>query len=431
MKYILSFFLLMLLCFTGFSQEKAAQKYLLNNKKLAHSFIGICLYNTETGEVSYRHNAFRYFTPASTTKLYSFYAGLKYLQDSTTGIQYQIKNDTLYIRGTGDPTFLHPDFEDQPVFDFLKKSQLPIAIIDTKNENKIYGSGWAWDDYNGDYQPERTAFPIYGNVARFSMRGNTLTSVPSFFSAKGRLLRKYDIPAYGFKVKRNRLSNTFYYNISGPHTRKVQEVPFITSTSLLMTLLKDTLHKEVFYSKATLPESGWKEVKNESLDEMLKHMMHRSDNFYAEQTDAMVSMKLFHKIDTKKVIKYLLKKDYHIFPNKPKWVDGSGLSRYNLFSPADMVTVLTLLYRTFPSDRLYDLLPTGGKGTLKYFYRDMKGSIYAKTGSLSNNVALSGYLITQKRHTYIFSIMINHTMRPLNVGRHAMESFLRTIWREY
>ncbi len=432
MRCLILIFLLLLGYFHLVAQQKEAEKYLIQNNQLKNSFIGISIYNPETGKVLYGHNAFRYFTPASNTKLYSFYAALKYLGDSTTGIQYQVSQDTLYVRGTGDPTFLHPDFDVQPVYDFLKASSLPIALVAAKDENKIFGPGWAWDDYNGEYQPERSTFPIYGNVAWFSLHNGLLHVMPSYFSTQEKLVFDDKIPAYGFKVKRERLHNLFHYNIAGPAVSKVQQVPFITfDNNILISLLQDTLHKKVYRSSASLPEAGWKQIGNAPLDSMLKNMMHRSDNFYAEQTDAMVSMQLFGEINTEKLIDHLLDHDLKDLPNKPVWVDGSGLSRYNLFSPADMVTLLTLLYRTFPRDRIFDMLPSGGEGTLKHFYHHMEGKIFAKTGSLSNNVTLSGYLITAKGHTLIFSMMINHCVSPLNVGRHAMEDFLRAVYEKY
>ncbi len=432
MRYLLLLSLYLLTTISGSGQKKAASEYLLNNPELKSSFIGICLYDPVKGHMIYQHKGHNYFTPASNTKLFSFYAGLKYLGDSTSGIQYQEYGDTLYIRGTGDPSFLHPDFEDQPVFDFLEKCSLPIAIVKTRNENKIYGPGWAWDDFNGSYQPERNAFPIYGNVVRFSLKNNLLKVMPSYFSTQQKLVFDPSIPVYNYRIKRDRLHNLFRYNI-GPHsTSRIREVPFITfGDKLLFSLLADTLKKKVYHSDIRLPENGWNSIANVPADSLFKNMMYRSDNFYAEQTDAMVSMRLFGEIKTSKVIRYVLKHDLNDLPDKPRWVDGSGLSRYNLFSPADMITVLKHLYDEYGPEKIYKLLPGGGEGTLSNLYRDMRDAIHAKTGSLSNDVTLSGYLITQKGHTYFFSIMINHCTAPLNVGRKAMENFLRFIWKKY
>ena len=71
----------------------------------------------------------------------------------------------------------------------------------------------------------------------------------------------------------------------------------------------------------------------------VKTMMHRSDNFFAEQSLLMVSNKLLDVMNDEKIIDTLLKTDFKDLPQKPGWVDGSGLSQYNLFTPQDFVTI--------------------------------------------------------------------------------------------
>ena len=46
-------------------------------------------------------------------------------------------------------------------------------------------------------------------------------------------------------------------------------------------------------------------------------------------------------------------------------------------------------------DRMKKILPTGGTGTLKNYYRTDSGYVFAKTGSLSNVLCLSGYIYTK------------------------------------
>ena len=65
-------------------------------------------------------------------------------------------------------------------------------------------------------------------------------------------------------------------------------------------------------------------------------------------------------------------------PQKPSWVDGSGLSRFNLFSPRDFVSVLIKLKNEFGMDRMKKILPTGGSGTLKNYYRADSGYVLCK-----------------------------------------------------
>ena len=160
-------------------------------------------------------------------------------------------------------------------------------------------------------------------------------------------------------------------------------------------------------------------------------MMHRSDNFFAEQTLLMVSNERLGIMNDIKIIDTLLKTDLKELPQKPKWVDGSGLSRYNLFSPQDFVWILTQMKKEFNWERIKDILPTGGTGTLGGGYKNYAGHIFAKTGTLSNHVALSGYIITNKGKELIFSVLVNaHQTSAANI-RKGVEKLLSAIIERY
>lgn len=127
------------------------------------------------------------------------------------------------------------------------------------------------------------------------------------------------------------------------------------------------------------------------------------------------------------MIDTLLKTDLKDIPQKPHWVDGSGLSRYNLLSPQAMVYILNKLQTEFGIKRLKAILPTGGTGTFKNYYLRDSGYSYAKTGSLSNCITLSGFLYTKKNRQIIFSILVNNFQGPAYKVRRAMEQFLEGI----
>src|SRR6202000_820549 len=100
-------------------------------------------------------------------------------------------------------------------------------------------------------------------------------------------------------------------------------------------------------------------------DSLLKPMMHRSDNFFAEQTLLMVSNEHLGYMNDEDIIDTLLKTDLKDVPQKPKWVDGCGLSRYNLFTPQSFVYILNKMKDEFGMNRMKVILPTGGEGSLK------------------------------------------------------------------
>jgi D-alanyl-D-alanine carboxypeptidase/D-alanyl-D-alanine-endopeptidase (penicillin-binding protein 4) len=405
--------------------HKANQDTLLASPDLNGAHIGFALYNPSNKTYLYNYQGDKYFIPASNIKIVTCYTAMKYLGDSLLGLRYVVKPDnTIEVEANGDPTFLHPDFKTQPAYDFLKK-QKTILLTDDNWKSKGWGMGWSWDDYESDYMAQRSQMPIYGNVVHFNKLNRPTTS-PLYFQ---KLLDNGSSINNGqFEIKRdigaNRFSAVPSSTIFGG-----EDIPFYTGDQeLLINLLEDTLHNKVtpvHFKIDRYPDVV--KVYTQPTDSMLKIMMHRSDNFFAEQSLLMVSNELLAEMSTSKIIDSLLKTTFSFLPQKPKWVDGSGLSRYNLFTPEDFIAILNKMKDEFAWDRITNILASGGSGTLGNYYKNSSGKIYAKTGSLSNNVALSGYLITKAGNTLTFSVLVsNYTGSGSNIRR-AVEKFLNYV----
>ena len=136
-------------------------------------------------------------------------------------------------------------------------------------------------------------------------------------------------------------------------------------------------------------------------------------------------------MNDEKIIDTLLKTDFKDLPQKPRWADGSGLSRYNLFTPQDFVAILNKMNNEFGMERIKVIFPTGGEGTISSYYKADSGYIYAKTGTLSGVVAISGYLYTKKDKLLIFSILVNNHQASATDVRRAVEKFLQGIRNKY
>ena len=416
--------------------SKQATQFLLKDSIINTGHIGISIYEPATNKYWYNHEATKFYVPASNVKLFSLYAGLKYLGDSLMGVRYQQKENKLIIYPTGDPTFLHPDFKQQPVFDFLKsKTNIHYS---TQYFTEALGQGWAWDDYTENYMVQRSEFPIYGNLARVYNNEGTLTIVPKniplhtqtgFEKYKGHVefsfFRKWD-------------SNEIFSTVISPRPQKYEyEIPLATSNNEIVEFLSDTLHQDINLISNKIEDS----IKNndkklhiiysQPTDSLFKPMMYHSDNFFAEQTLLMASNEHLGYMSDEAMIDTLLKTDLKDIPQKPNWVDGSGLSRYNLFSPQSFIYLLNKMKNEFGIKRLKIILPTGGTGTFKNYYQKDSGFIYAKTGSLSNHIAISGYLYTKKGKFIIFSILTNQFQGSATKVRRAEETFLETIREKY
>jgi D-alanyl-D-alanine carboxypeptidase/D-alanyl-D-alanine-endopeptidase (penicillin-binding protein 4) len=426
--------------------EKRAQKEVVNSYALATAHVGISIYEPATNKYWFNYGGNKYFIPASNTKIPTCYAAMKYLGDSLVGLRYEKNNvDFTTIVGTGDPTFLHPDFKNQPVFDFLKNavnlSYLQDAFLSGFSP---LGNGWAWNDYQEDYAAERSEMPIYGNVVKFYVQGDSVAvSPPAFYSYSFQWLNQTLRNGVGlwFKIVRPFEENSFHSlssSLSYLSKSKFssQLIPFKTISNptfpyqnpTFIKLLEDTLHRKIGQSSSFdsrfIPRNI---LHSQPTDSLLKPMMHRSDNFFAEQSLLMVSNELLGVMNDAKIIDTLLKTDFKDLPQKPRWVDGSGLSRYNLFTPQDMIAILHKMKNEFGIERLKNILATGNDGTLSNYYKSDSNYIFAKTGTLSGVVALSGFLYTRKNKLLIFSVLVNNHQASAIEVRRAVEKFLHGV----
>ncbi|HVZ61029.1 MAG TPA: D-alanyl-D-alanine carboxypeptidase/D-alanyl-D-alanine-endopeptidase, partial [Terriglobales bacterium] len=107
-----------------------------------------------------------------------------------------------------------------------------------------------------------------------------------------------------------------------------------------------------------------------------------------------------------------------IAPEEFVFLDGSGLSRQNLVTPAAVVKLLTYIDHQAWSETFRHTLPVAGvDGTLAVRFRGtpLEGRVFAKTGMLGHINALSGYATTLSGQRIAFSIMANNH----NMGSHS------------
>ena len=406
--------------------SRQADKILLKDASISMGHAGICIYEPATRTFWYERQSGNYFIPASNTKLFTLYAGMKYLGDSITGLLYRKQeNGITAIIPTGDPTFLHPGFKDQPIISFLQ-SQQSVQVLFPPATFKEFGSGWAWDDYLENYMVPRSAFPIHGNLMEIHrVNSDSAIIFPQYFNEMAKQYRPYK---HGIEVKRNFSDNQVF--ISEGNRNNIG-VPFFSKEETVARLLEDTLKFKINYLNPGNSSGLFIPLYSRPSDSVFTPMMHDSDNYLAEQVLLMAGHQLLGYMSDEKMIDSLLKTTLKEVPQRPRWADGSGLSRYNLFTPRSFVYILEKMKDEFGMQRMKTILPTGGAGTLYNSFESGKGFIYAKSGTLSNNSALSGYLYTRKGRLLIFSILLNHYPGKAAGARHAMEQFLLHIRNNY
>lgn len=410
--------------------RKLIEKSAINNDH----FTGFALYDPENKKMIYEQNSDKYFIPASNTKLYTYYTALQMLGDSIPGLRYIIKGDSLIFWGTGDPAFLHTTMKSTKAYNLLKNAPQKLFYSAYNYTGNFYGTGWPYGSYDAYYQAEINGMPVEDNVAVIKADGKGGIKIsPAYLQA----YLKVDSTFHprSFMVRRELFSNNIKYPAGPVPANFEDEIPWKTSPELTVGLLQDTLKKSISLIDMKMPDDA-KVLYSIAADSVYKSMLQPSDNFIAEQLLLVCSSTLpGGMLSTRAAIAYSKKNFMSDLPDEPQWVDGSGLSREDLFTPRTMIALLLKIQEKVNNDeKLHSMLPTGGvSGTLKNAYKTDNGVafVWGKTGSLSNNHNQSGYIITRKGKKLLFSYMNNNFTRPTSEIRKEMVRIMTEIHERF
>ena len=386
---------------------------------LAQRASGVMIKDLSSGKVLFEKNADQYFMPASNMKLLTFLEANRILGSQIPSFKYRETKDTLFFWGTGDISNLHPAIKNTALRDFLAASSKVVVYGAPLKPIPVMGSGWAWDDYNDHYSAEISDMPLYANLVNFSASEKRWKILPDAFEAVAKT-------GSTLEVRRNRLKNQFELPVLQTEKYGAQDVPFITSPDMTAFLLTDTLHKSV----ETMPLAVHPDARifyAGKMDSLYLPMLHESDNAVAEQLLVMIAAE--KGWDPTQVIENLKKEPGNEFLRDIRWVDGSGLSRYNLIRPKDFIHILELLAKEVAPDRLYALLPEASKtGTMRNVQDLNPGvRVWAKSGSYGNTYDLSGYYLTKDGKTLAFSVLSNLGNAPVRDIKKSVVEFLKAI----
>jgi PBP4 family serine-type D-alanyl-D-alanine carboxypeptidase len=168
------------------------------------------------------------------------------------------------------------------------------------------------------------------------------------------------------------------------------------------------------------------------LGEILPGMMKTSQNQMAELLFRTVGrqMRGVASAPEAAIVVDSLLTAWEVSPTTIRLADGSGLSRYNLVSPALLVAVLEHMERSEHSELWSTSLPAAGQdGTLEARMRDapLANNVQAKTGSLTGVNALSGYVTTVGGDRLVFSVIVNNYVGPSAEANRLIDAALELI----
>lgn len=403
----------------------------LNSSNFSNYQTGFCLYDLSERKLIFEKNANKFFIPASNTKLLTFYAGLCTLPDSLPSIKYIINNDSLIIWPQADPSFLHPNYPNQIAFNFIKNSNKQIYLVTDTYKGQKFGYGWPWDDFNDYYATQVNDLPMYGNMLNLNLINHKVKMQPDLLAM---FLSDTCTTATANNFAQREIYNN---NITLPQSPQIgfkQQIPLYLDTKIQSVLLSDTLLATGQVTKEIkslpfreIPKTA-KTIYTSPTDSLYKHMLQSSDNFMAEQL--LLSIAYKNNLETKQatIIEHIKSNFLMALPDTLQWLDGSGLSRMNLNTPRNLTKLLEAIYVKAGEKRSFELLSAGGvNGTLKNYFKSSPPFVFAKTGTVSNNFCLSGFIIGNSGKRYAFSFMNNSYMLPSKKVKAQVEAFITLL----
>ena len=404
------------LCSQNYSERKI-NRMLSKIEALNKAHVAISIASLKSSKPILSYQADQYMTPASNIKLLTFLAFVESF-DSLPALYYHDKDSITHFKSTGYPLLLHPFYPDEELYSFLKGKNY-LVYHKPKSNLKAQGPGWSWDDYSYYFASEISPFPIYGNV----IQGYGDPKDPSFSPTRFETLHSGD--SLAVNLKRKRFKNSFYYNSEKWNLKDTLYLPFITSDDLFIRLLKDNLNLPVSLSSRS-KRSKWELLYTNQERKLYKALLQDSDNGIAESLLVMISQKRFDEMNIARTIDTLKFQWKSWLPDPLEWVDGSGVSRYNMITARTLVSVLKKIHDKVGFQNIKNYFPSGFiKGSRSRILKkyDLK-NVYAKTGTLRHNHNLSGYLVSSEENIYVFSIMVNHHTSSKNEVRNAISQLL-------
>ncbi len=430
--------------------------------------IAVDVYDLTDGEYIYQANEHKLLNPASNMKLLTSAAGLVFLGPAynfVTSLQYtgeivnHILYGDLYVVGGFDPVFSTDDLN--KFLNDLRKSGIKeisgnIYGDVSKKDSLFWGWGWMWDDDPSTDAPYLSALNINSNSMDVYVTGSVQGEKPhvttdpetgyvniintavtsSVEPQKIRITRdwrnrKNDIYVSGYILPPQFTSEDTVEN----------SVNIYRPDLYFLNLFKEHLVKngikipgEIILKK--MPASSkWLSVISRQYDSVIPYMNKRSDNLSAEMVlySLAASFNIYpvtarqgiNVIDSLLTISGVLKNNYIL-------ADGSGVSRYNLVSAEQILSVLKYMYSADPyifNIFLKSLPLAGVDGTLSKRMNDTDaaGKVYAKTGTLRGVSCLSGYVKTKNDHLLAFSILEQNFLDQTAYARFIQDKICQVL----
>jgi D-alanyl-D-alanine carboxypeptidase/D-alanyl-D-alanine-endopeptidase (penicillin-binding protein 4) len=433
---------------------------------------GVLIQSLDTGRVWYERNADKLFVPASNEKILTTSAALLTLGPDFTFKTYlchtgEIRGSTLdgdlVVFGNGDPT-LYTRFGGQPLDAFrewaaaLRDRGIRHVTGDVIGDDNAFdddhiGSGWSYDGLAAWYSAEFGALMLNEDYVDLTItppptvdgQATIASNLPSSYYTVVNRLETVEHGRNRASIHREPNSNEIVLTgtvVAGEAS--FEESPTITNPTLFyVTVLREVLIGAGIEVQGQARDCddipGWQHRPEDfprlavrtspPLADIVHVLLKRSQNLYAEtlaHTLGWYRTGLGSFRAGREEVQSQLA-TFGVAPDTYAYRDGSGLSRYDLVSPRQIVDILRGMRQSRVWEVWRDSLPIAGvDGTIRSRMRGTaaQGNVRAKTGTLSYVRALSGYVTTADGENLVFSTIVNNYLLPTRAAESIQDDVM-------
>lgn len=448
---------------------------ILDQSELKNAQYGVYILNLSNDSLIYARNSQKLLIPASNMKIITTgaslsYLGPKYRYTTRLALRGPLNGSRLdgdiIILGGGDPTFSLAGLE-RFVSKIKEKGITEVNGNIVVNEEyfkdmSLHGNtftserlptGWAWHYLDARYAAEISALSMNKNYVNVSIEATgldetakvTLEPNTEYLSLVNNMKTK---PGEDSIIIYRRPEENIIHVDGGIGEGHKKDIPVAVKDPALFvgSYFKERLSDESINTKGYVvkeenispnkamnphPLTFIDSVNSPPLTDILSETNIESVNLYAEILLKTLGAQFYgegtfyHGV---RILKRFLKLCGADTSAVSLW-DGSGLSRYNLVSPYQIVLVLRYMYWSRYASIFSEFLPEVGQGTLENRFENFEGEMRAKTGSLHAVSSLSGYLKVNETD-YCFSVIFNNFTCSRRKIREIEEGIIMTL-QEY
>ena len=424
---------------------KTALLDVLQRTPLKASRVGVYIQSLDDGSVAFSQNPDDLLNPASNVKLVTSAAALaslgpEYRFDTEFLVDPELPPDgkvkTLYVRGKGDPTMTTERLYGvvSELFHAGLREVQDIIIDDSWFDPERTPPGYDQEESDRAYMAPTGAVSLNWNAAAIFLRAGEVPGskgtvemepasdyfvVENGLTAGSHRARRVAVASKPMGDKQRIIVKGQLTADQGSVSvwKKIDSPPMYFGWTF-KELLKSRGIKVRGKVKQGLAPSRAKLVhvsQSDTFDIILKRLNKLSNNFVAETLLKTMGAELkgapgsFQK--GIEVVEAFLERDVGIPSGSYVMKNGSGLNDTNRFSATQIARILRFMYQRFPlaPEYLSSVGIAGKDGTLRYRFEGSEavGRLRAKTGTLENVSALSGFVQASSGEMFVFSMMVN------------------------